>query len=378
MPSLLPPPNNLSRSYTPLADELNPPYGDRAPTVTRNGTVVYGRRTSSYGSDEHDLDADYASSSSLPRSPANETPPSDYRPDPKGKGKHRSALPLPMGDVDLGELQRGDTVRARNPKGKEKAWDVEMGEEEEVVQDSYPPINEVEEEERRIQDNLAKFAARDMARRRAARLSKTLPASPTSPTAPSSTTTSFIRRPFSIISSLSSADSGKRSSVMGVMGGLVGSNHPSKDELPLTSPSRPSYNNPYDPPTLSPSGQTTLSPPILSPVSPSKPSSSPFADPDDPEYHLQPNHHARRSSSTSNTTASSLQSPPADQDVKYGYVGAQWRGGAAAGSPAQPKARRAQGDKWWHALCAWGADLDGGHGDANEAGDQAGRTNPFE
>jgi hypothetical protein len=38
-------------------------------------------------------------------------------------------------------------------------------------------------------------------------------------------------------------------------------------------------------------------------------------------------------------------------------------------APAKP-------ERWWHALCAWGSDLDGGHG--RKTSNQAGRTNPFE
>lgn len=50
-----------------------------------------------------------------------------------------------------------------------------------------------------------------------------------------------------------------------------------------------------------------------------------------------------------------------------GYVGPGWHGGAAATATTPPRKER-----WWHSLCAWGADLDGG--DSN----QAGRTNPME
>jgi hypothetical protein len=55
-----------------------------------------------------------------------------------------------------------------------------------------------------------------MARRRAARLSKQLPPSP----AIGSSTTSYMRRPFSLLSTASSSDS-KRTSVMGLMDGVM-------------------------------------------------------------------------------------------------------------------------------------------------------------
>jgi hypothetical protein len=48
-------------------------------------------------------------------------------------------------ELDLGELRRGPSR-----KGKEKAWDEEMGPVEEV--DSYPPVNQADQEERRVQD----------------------------------------------------------------------------------------------------------------------------------------------------------------------------------------------------------------------------------
>jgi hypothetical protein len=48
---------------------------------------------------------------------------------------------------DLGELRRDGATKS---KGKGK-WDEEMGEVE-VMQESYPPVNSVEEDERRIQD----------------------------------------------------------------------------------------------------------------------------------------------------------------------------------------------------------------------------------
>lgn len=51
----------------------------------------------------------------------------------------------------------------------------------------------------------------------------------------------------------------------------------------------------------------------------------------------------------------------------------------AAGGAGMMVANGYQGEqkeKWWHALCAWGSDLDGGHGEDGDG--QAGRTNPME
>ncbi|ORY23061.1 hypothetical protein BCR39DRAFT_550202 [Naematelia encephala] len=277
MPSLLSPPP--SRSYTPLADE--PPFGNTAPT---NGTIVYSKR----------IPADRL------RSESEET--LSPGPDRKGKGKAVFA----EDDGDIGQIRRVDSLA----KGKGRAWDVEQGIER-FQENEYPPQNEETEEERRVQDNLAKFAARDMARRRAARLSRQLPPS----------TTSFMRRPFSMLSS--------------------GSTETTRaDGEPPTSPQSKNnpYNNPYDvQPTFSPTPKMVVSP-----------GPSPFAD----------------------------QSPLNSPTEGFTYGGPSWRGGEAAVD--RPASQRG-GDKWWHALCAWGEDLDGGFdGDGVDDGRQAGRTNPFE
>lgn len=62
-------------------------------------------------------------------------------------------------------------------------------------------------------------------------------------------------------------------------------------------------------------------------------------------------------------------------DHNYGYVGPGWRGGAGAPASADQPVVQPRVEKWWHALCAWGNDLDGGH---TNRSNQAGRTNPFE
>ena len=120
------------------------------------------------------------------------------------------------------------------------------------------------------------------------------------------------------------------------------------------------YINPYDTqPAFSPVPKM-----YIAPTSP--PQSSPFADPpsEPPDK--------RRASLASIGTGSPAQSP-IENGFAYGYAGPSWRGGAAS----QASNHRHGGDKWWHALCAWGSDLDGG-GEEDQGDDQAGRTNPFE
>jgi len=51
----------------------------------------------------------------------------------------------PTEEHDIGEVRRGPTR-----KGKEKAWDEEMGAVE--IVDSYPPVSQDDQEERRVQD----------------------------------------------------------------------------------------------------------------------------------------------------------------------------------------------------------------------------------
>lgn len=88
-----------SSSYAPLADELNPPFSKStpAPIVTKSGTITYQQ-------DERDL----------------------------------GEMPRRFSRIDKG-------------KGKEKAWDVEQGQEYLEAKSSYPPINDEDEDERRIQ-----------------------------------------------------------------------------------------------------------------------------------------------------------------------------------------------------------------------------------
>jgi len=181
MPSLLSPATGAgSRSYTPLADEVNPPFGNHAPAVTRNGTVVYGKRASLVSDttpDPHSLvENEHAryhgngdSNGVVPiyRSGSNETLTTMSTVTASSlKGKERAVMQVQVPedeDGDIGELRRGGTLRAnayghpnggavnRKGKGKERAWDAEMGPQE-AVQESYPPGNEALDEERRVQD----------------------------------------------------------------------------------------------------------------------------------------------------------------------------------------------------------------------------------
>jgi len=138
--------------------------------------------------------------------------------------------------------------------------------------------------------------------------------------------------------------------------------------------------NPYDPPPrgLSPT------PRMVSPSSPQY--ASPFADPLPSPSPRHDHPDLRRDSLASSATSPPIQSPTDGEGFTYGYAGAGWRGGAGAVPPTGPDGALAvgpppkppRGERWWHALCSWGDDLDGGHDDQNEGRNQAGRTNPFE
>jgi hypothetical protein len=67
---------------------------------------------------------------------------------------------------------------------------------------------------------------------------------------------------------------------------------------------------------------------------------------------------------------------PMEGGSGFGYAGPSWRGGAAAVPTSEDVLPPSKPERWWHSLCAWGADLDGGHG--KKTSNQAGRTNPFE
>lgn len=146
MPSLLSPTsaNHPTRSYTPLTDEFSPVTQNPSPvTRTRNGTIVYSKRTA------EDIGASIHSNSEETLSPS-----------ASAKGKQRALSDDDLGDGDgdgdMGELRRSDggMVRMDKGKGKERAWDAERGVVEVVDQrdEVYPPLNDVEQEEKRIQE----------------------------------------------------------------------------------------------------------------------------------------------------------------------------------------------------------------------------------
>jgi len=156
MPSLLAPisstRNGASKSYTPLPDELNPPFKNTAPalTVTRNGTVTYGKRvassssSTSTNSDERGRNQDKLGAHLRSESEETLSP---------HKGKERAMNGYAHGEADLGEMRRADM------KGKEKQWDPEQGMVQmdgaggmDLDEGRYPPLNETQEEERRIQE----------------------------------------------------------------------------------------------------------------------------------------------------------------------------------------------------------------------------------
>ncbi|AAW41712.1 hypothetical protein CNBB2640 [Cryptococcus deneoformans B-3501A] len=370
MPSVLSPNNPVSRSYAPLADETNPSIATSAPTKTvpHNGSVIYGQPSFppmvAASSSVRLNDLQKAGMSM--RNDSEET----LSPSASRKGKER-AKTLTFDEGALGEVKRASYT------GKERVRDIEEGRiysEEQLASENsrYPPTNEAEEEERRIQENLTKLAARDMARRRAARESKQLPTPSTASTSPRSSysISSAARRPFSFFST-----SSKKGSLLGLDNSWIGKKDTDVGELPMSRPRSQGeqYMNPYE-------AQPTFSPAPKASDSPTTSMRSPFADPSPPlPAAADPSAYRRASivsavSSGSPHTAyrSPLISPSSPTDeTGFAYGGPTWRGGQAV--QQRENVERRGPDRWWHALCAWGDDLDGGH-DVPEAG----RTNPFE
>ncbi|KAL1409707.1 hypothetical protein Q8F55_003703 [Vanrija albida] len=304
--------SHSTRSYAPLADETSP---ITSPTASANGTVVYSKRLTPPGSSSNSED-EHKNGSSLVDS--DETLHSARR----GKARGHFAV-----DDDSNSL-----------KGKNRAWGERMTDYSEAAEaedgGAYPPVNAAEEEERRVQANLAKFTARETARRKAARSSRFMPSQVDSapPSASSSTSSLSATQRLSVI-----GESVKRT----VVGGKAKSIPEDTELSSVSSSNAQTYRNPYDSQAQSPAD---------SPTSPTMQGSSPFADPPTANGHQA----ARTISST--------------REGDFGYAGAEWRGGEAAAT-APP-----QQERWWHSICSWGSDLDGGHGKSK----QAGRTNPFE
>lgn len=146
---------------------------------------------------------------------------------------------------------------------------------------------------------------------------------------------------------------------------------------------RNSLHNPYEPNGRSPSPSV-----VMTPTSPLNP--SPFADPLTPHASRSGDETKadalgfRRSSASSSSTGPprNMVSPPhSPVDQGFSYNGPGWRGGGAGAGADQAQygnVKQPVRERWWHALCSWGSDLDGGHEEGNRQGGQAGRTNPFE
>ena len=166
MPSILSPTslshNSASRSYTPLADEINPEIGNTVPstTVSHNGTIVYAKRSATASSststdpEGRERESDQLNCSPRLRSDSQET----LSPGTIHKGKEGITKRVSHEEADLGELRR------EHGKGKEKHWDLEQGRVNalntggESDEGRYPPLNEIEEEERRIREVSLCFA----------------------------------------------------------------------------------------------------------------------------------------------------------------------------------------------------------------------------
>lgn len=260
----LPTTRSPERSYTPLGGASSSTAS--SPYASAHGAVIYPTRAASSSSSvsgssfsEHDGQT-YDQRGAPLRSESEET----LSPAGRDKGKGAGALVMPDGAYmhadedtghDLGEIHRGGTIRANgngngyahSVKGKEREWDAATAEEladgvEDIDDGRYPPSNGDQDAERRIQEvssdtdspasadtdriqNLARFAARDMARRKAARISRQMASPPprpsVSPTLSSGSRLSFMSRPMSLLGSL--GGSNPRNSLQGLIGAPVGS-----------------------------------------------------------------------------------------------------------------------------------------------------------
>lgn len=143
------------------------------------------------------------------------------------------------------------------------------------------------------------------------------------------------------------------------------------------------YANPYDPPQVSTVPKMVISP-ARSPTEHRNPFTDPSTSPASVDPDAKPSSNGYFYTPTAASTHRRQQSTSSDivspSEAGFTYGGPGWRGGGAvAGAAAQGSqgGRIEQGqEKWWHSLCAWGKDLDGGHGE--DVDGQAGRTNPFE
>lgn len=138
-------PLHSSKDYAPLADEVNPPFGNiaPAPTVSRNGTIVYSKRISPPGSGPSSEDEHRGWNGSGDWSRTDDDMMTIRGSDRKGKG--RAHYPVDEDAVDIGDRHAHRAPEARYGRGD--GYDVSSIE----GGSSYPPLSEVEEEEKRVQ-----------------------------------------------------------------------------------------------------------------------------------------------------------------------------------------------------------------------------------
>lgn len=133
-----------TKNYAPLADEVNPPFGNTAPapTVSRNGTIVYSKRISTPTSNNSSDDENIRASG---RSDSDDTLTGRRRRgDRKGKGRAH------LVDEEYGDIGS----RSAHHHNTNDSWEEGGGyirANDEAESSSYPPLNETEEEEKRIQ-----------------------------------------------------------------------------------------------------------------------------------------------------------------------------------------------------------------------------------
>jgi hypothetical protein len=142
MPSVIIPGTSHSiKEYAPLADEVNPPFGNVAPspTVSNGGAVVFSQPLRSSGPNTPTDESFTSASSRVLRNFSD-----DLTTRIKVKSRN-SSLDSFDAEADISTQNR--------VKGKERAWDHDgyTRPSDPQQQGSYPPLNEIEEEEKRVQ-----------------------------------------------------------------------------------------------------------------------------------------------------------------------------------------------------------------------------------
>lgn len=143
MPSVLPPGLQSNKTYAPLADEVNPPFGNvaPAPTVSHDGTIVFSKRISPPASGpSSDEDNRGSTVGGWRRNDSDDTL-SPGGVDRKGKG--RALYPMDEDAVDIGDRGAHRGTSRYHDGGYDGGSDSGSA--------AYPPVNDVEEEEKRIQ-----------------------------------------------------------------------------------------------------------------------------------------------------------------------------------------------------------------------------------